>query len=204
MHPPVTGAALLASLRTAAKVETARALTRTAREGEELLEIGLSLSSERDLPTLQRLIVHKARELTGADAGSLFVIEDRDGERRLRFAVAQTGPKDDGVLMDFYKRVNPWGFWGPIRDKVMREDPSFRPNPDFTRDMFNILVGIAWQTSLIAFPVYIVIRRYEIAAWAIAVVVVTSLILKFTWYDHLKKMEIEPAPGGRALARAGL
>ena len=105
----------------------------------------------------------------------------------------RTKPEDDAVLMDFYKRVNPWGFWGPIREKVMREDPSFKPNPDFARDMFNIVVGIAWQTSLIAFPVYIVIRRYEIAAWAIAVVVVTSITLKFTWYDHLKKMEIAPA-----------
>jgi len=100
MHPPVTGASLLASLRTAAKVETARTMTRTAREGEELLEIGRSLSSERDLPTLQRLIVRKARELTFSDAGSLFVIEEHDGQKRLRFAVAQTGPKDDGVLMN--------------------------------------------------------------------------------------------------------
>src|ERR1700722_12320933 len=48
MHPPVTGAALLATLRTAAKVESSRAMTRTAREGEELLEIGRALSSERD------------------------------------------------------------------------------------------------------------------------------------------------------------
>jgi HD-GYP domain-containing protein (c-di-GMP phosphodiesterase class II) len=100
MHPPVSGAALLASLRTAARVETARNLTRTAREGEELLEIGRMLSSERDLPTLQRLIVRKARELTGSDAGSLFVIEDHDDTKRLRFAVAQTGPGDDGVLMN--------------------------------------------------------------------------------------------------------
>jgi hypothetical protein len=89
--------------------------------------------------------------------------------------------------------VRPWGFWGPIRDKVMQEDPSFKPNPDFLRDMFNIVVGIVWQTSLIAFPVYIVIRRYEIAAWAIAVVAVTSIILKFTWYDHLRKMDFDPA-----------
>ncbi len=100
MHPPVTGAALLAALRTAAKVETARTLTRTAREGEELLEIGRSLSSERDLPTLQRMIVRKARELTFSDAGSLFVIEEHDGQKRLRFAVAQTGPGDDGILMN--------------------------------------------------------------------------------------------------------
>jgi phosphotransferase system glucose/maltose/N-acetylglucosamine-specific IIC component len=75
----------------------------------------------------------------------------------------------------------------------MQEDPSFKPNPDFLRDMFNIVVGIVWQTSLIAFPVYIVIRRYEIAAWAIAVVAVTSIILKFTWYDHLRKMDFDPA-----------
>jgi hypothetical protein len=60
--------------------------------------------------------------------------------------------------------------------------------------MFNIVVGIVWQTSLIAFPVYIVIRRYEIASYAVAIAVITSIILKFTWYDHLKKMEIEPAP----------
>jgi HD-GYP domain-containing protein (c-di-GMP phosphodiesterase class II) len=100
MHPPVSGAALLASLRTAAKVETARAMSRTAREGEELLEIGRLLSSERDLPTLQRLIVRKARELTFSDAGSLFVVEEHDQQKRLRFAVAQTGPDDDGVLMD--------------------------------------------------------------------------------------------------------
>lgn len=100
MHPPVTGAVLLAALRTAARVEAARTLTRTAKEGEELLEIGRSLSSERDLGTLQRLIVRKARELTNSDAGSLFVVESKDDTKRLRFAVAQTGPDDDGVLMD--------------------------------------------------------------------------------------------------------
>ena len=75
----------------------------------------------------------------------------------------------------------------------MQEDPSFKANPDFLRDMFNIVVRIVWQTSLIAFPVYIVIRRYEVAAWAIAVVAVTSITLKFTWYDHLRKMEFDPA-----------
>jgi hypothetical protein len=113
----------------------------------------------------------------------------------------RTKPEDDAVLMDFYKHVNPWGFWGPIREKVMREDPSFKPNPDFARDMFNIVVGIAWQTSLIAFPVYIVIRRYEIAAWAIAVVVVTSITLKFTWYDISRRWRSHQLEGGLKPAR---
>ena len=87
--------------------------------------------------------------------------------------------------------MRPWGFWGPIRDKVMAEDPTFRPNPDFARDMFNVVVGVAWQTSLIALPIYVVIRRFDHAAIALAIVAVTSSVLKFTWYDHLKVLENE-------------
>ena len=101
-----------------------------------------------------------------------------------------TDPEEEDVLKDFYKRVRPWGFWGPIRDQVVKEDPSFVPNPDFARDMFNIVVGVAWQTSLIAFPVYIVIRRSTPAIVAIILVLVSSTILKFTWYDHLRKMDV--------------
>lgn len=106
-------------------------------------------------------------------------------------ATLVTKAEDEEVLKKFYRQVRPWGFWGPIRDKVMREDPSFKPNPDFGRDMFNIAVGIAWQTSLVAFPVYIVIRRYNLAELAFGVVLATSAILKFTWYDHLRAMESE-------------
>jgi len=106
-----------------------------------------------------------------------------------------TKPEDDEVLKGFYRRVRPWGFWGPILAKVQRDDPSFQPNPDFVRDMFNVVVGIAWQTSLIALPIYVVIRRYDIAEIALGVILATSLVLKFTWYDHLKRMYTEtPAP----------
>jgi Na+/proline symporter len=105
-----------------------------------------------------------------------------------------TKPEDDEVLKGFYRRVRPWGFWGPVLAKVQAEDPSFQPNPDFVRDMFNVVVGIAWQTSLVALPIYVVIRRYQMAAIALAVVVVTSIALKFVWYDHLTDMYTEKTP----------
>ena len=110
-----------------------------------------------------------------------------------------TAPDDVEVLKNFYKRVRPWGFWNPILKLVQQDDPTFKPNPDFLRDMFNVVIGIAWQTSLIAFPVYIVIRRFNNAGIAFAIIAVTSVILKFTWYNHLRKMEVElpiaaPAP----------
>ena len=103
-----------------------------------------------------------------------------------------TKQEDDAVLIEFYRRVRPWGFWGPILKKVLAEDPSFQRNPDFFRDMFNVLVGVCWQIALVALPIYIVIRHS--GAWiALAVVLVTSVILKFTWYDHLRKIEAHMA-----------
>jgi Na+/proline symporter len=102
-----------------------------------------------------------------------------------------TKPEEDAVLMDFYRRVRPWGFWGPVLKKVLAEDPGFQKNKDFFLDMFNIVVGIVWQVSLVALPLYIVIQEWQRASLALAVTLVSSAILKFTWYDHLAEREVE-------------
>lgn len=81
----VQGAARLASLQ------------RDAEASETLLEIGRALGAERNLLALQQLILRRARELTNADAGSLLLVEDHEDGRKLRFAVAQTGPQDKGT-----------------------------------------------------------------------------------------------------------
>jgi len=69
------------------------------RETDRLLSIGIALSAERNISKLHELIVRNARELTHADSGSLFLLEPSPdgGETKLRFAVAQTGPKDAGT-----------------------------------------------------------------------------------------------------------
>jgi len=95
-------------------------------------------------------------------------------------------PEDMEVLKTFYKRTRPWGFWGPVLKAVQAEDAGFKPNPDFWRDMFNIAVGIVWQTSLIAMPVYFVIREFANAKIALGLVLAASAVLYFTWYRHLK------------------
>jgi len=79
--------------------------------------------------------------------------------------------------------------WRPILEKVRQEDPTFEPNGDFGRDMFNIVVGICWQTCLVAVPVFIVIHKFNAVLIALSIVAVTSLILKFTWYDNLDRRE---------------
>ncbi len=102
-----------------------------------------------------------------------------------------TRPEDDAVLMDFYRRVRPWGFWGPVYRKVLAEDPGFQRNRDFPRDMFNVAVGIVWQVALVVLPMYIVIWELRRAAITLVIVLATSAILKFTWYDHLQRRETE-------------
>ena len=61
-------------------------ITQLAQELTDLNRIGVRLSAERDTNSLLDLILKKAREITRADAGSLYLIEeDENGNRRLRF-----------------------------------------------------------------------------------------------------------------------
>lgn len=96
-----------------------------------------------------------------------------------------TDPEEDDVLKGFYKTVRPWGFWGPIREKVLAEDPNFQPNQDLGRDMFNIVVGIIWQTSLVVLPICLVLRQSKGIVVSLAILVATSVVLKKTWFDRL-------------------
>jgi Na+/proline symporter len=100
-----------------------------------------------------------------------------------------TKPEEDAVLKDFYRRVRPWGFWDPILAKVLAEDPAFERNKDFWRDMFNVVVGIVWQVSLVALPCYFVIQKFSAVLVTVAIIAVTSIVLKFTWYNHLRALE---------------
>jgi HD-GYP domain-containing protein (c-di-GMP phosphodiesterase class II) len=68
------------------------------REREQLNEIGIALSSQRDVRALLDLILAKAREITRADAGSLYLIEDEgEGQRHLRFMLTQ----NDSLVFPF-------------------------------------------------------------------------------------------------------
>ncbi len=99
---PADGTALVATARTAAATLATREDVRIAQgESDRLLQIGVALSAERDVTKLQQTIVRNARELTRADSGSLYLLEEgENGERVLRFAVAQTGPDDRGAYLN--------------------------------------------------------------------------------------------------------
>lgn len=94
-------------------------------------------------------------------------------------------PEGEEILIKFYRQVRPWGFWKPIHDQVVKQDPQFRSDANFKLDMFNVFVGIIWQTSLVVLPIYIVLRENLPMFESITVLVITSLILKKTWWNKL-------------------
>ncbi|HCD53327.1 MAG TPA: sodium:solute symporter, partial [Balneolaceae bacterium] len=94
-------------------------------------------------------------------------------------------PVDEEILKKFYKNVRPWGFWKPIHEKVVAEEPSFKKNSNFKRDMANVAVGIVWQTALVVFPVYLVLMEFTPMLISLSIALVTSFILKKNWYDRL-------------------
>jgi SSS family solute:Na+ symporter len=96
-----------------------------------------------------------------------------------------TAAESDEVLCEFYRTVKPWGFWGPIRDKIISQDPDFAPNKEFSRDLVNVVVGIIWQLALVVMPIYLVIQQWWSMLAAFAVILVTSWILKKNWLDKL-------------------
>jgi len=90
-----------------------RELERADREREELNRIGVALSSTHDVGALLEMILAKTREITGADAGSLYVMETTRGlngafdkpERRLRFKLMQ----NDSRSLPFAEYTLPLG-----------------------------------------------------------------------------------------------
>lgn len=95
-------------------------------------------------------------------------------------------PSDEKTLKNFYRTVKPWGFWKPVHQKVMAENPDFMPNKRFGTDMFNVLLGIIAQCCLTLLPMYIVLGM-QAPLWAVILILaVIIFILKRTWWNKLE------------------
>ena len=101
-----------------------------------------------------------------------------------------TKPTDEKVLMKFYRNVRPWGFWKPIHQLVISEKPEFVKNSNFKRDLFNITIGIVWQTSLVALPMYIIFHEFLAGSITLIIAITLTIILKKTWYDKLHEYDV--------------
>ncbi|MFH0991124.1 MAG: hypothetical protein V1799_14035 [bacterium] len=96
-----------------------------------------------------------------------------------------TKPTDIEVLVKFYAKVRPFGFWKPIREEAEWRGliPQNDPMPKI--DMLNALIASLFQLCLGIIPFYILLRNWmQASIWGI-VCLITMIVLYFTWYKNL-------------------
>jgi Na+/proline symporter len=93
---------------------------------------------------------------------------------------------DMAVLKSFYKTVRPWGFWKPVHQLVVADDPNFVANKRFKLDMFNVLLGIIAQLCLTILPMYLILGFTTALMITAAMLLIIVIILKKTWWDKLE------------------
>jgi SSS family solute:Na+ symporter len=94
-------------------------------------------------------------------------------------------PTDMDVLVRFYTKVRPFGFWGPVRAEAVRRGlvPATDRMPLI--DALNGLITACFQIALALVPFYIFLRDWTHACIWGAFLAALGLILYFTWYRNL-------------------
>ncbi|HVI03386.1 MAG TPA: HD domain-containing phosphohydrolase [Enhygromyxa sp.] len=110
---PLPAVPMVVDQAVAAALSAARQ-RRRAEMVDKLLDVGAALVAERDPSRLLELILGEARRITGADAGSIYVVEQLssaeagEGERaaRLRFRFAQNASLPDASFDEFSVEIS--------------------------------------------------------------------------------------------------
>ncbi|MGH9812688.1 MAG: HD domain-containing phosphohydrolase [Candidatus Acidiferrales bacterium] len=98
----------------------------------ELNRIGIALSAERDTQRLLELILRASREITSADAGSLYLVEEvSETEKRLRFKLTQNDSIEVG-LTEFTIPINRRSIAGYVADtgEVLHLEDAYEISPE--------------------------------------------------------------------------
>ena len=96
-------------------------------------------------------------------------------------------PTEISVLKSFYTNVRPWGFWKPINELVLKDDPDFKENKNFKLNMFNVVLGIIAQLCLTILPMYLIMMRQLPLLITVSILTVIIVILKKTWWNKLNE-----------------
>jgi solute:Na+ symporter, SSS family len=101
-------------------------------------------------------------------------------------AVAFITPATDReTLVEFYRKIQPWGFWGPVKREVMSRWPELKIEKMFALDMFNCAVGAVSIFCLNLLPFYFMLHNWDMFFRLLTGFGVTAFILYFSWYKTL-------------------
>lgn len=94
-------------------------------------------------------------------------------------------PTEKTVLLDFYKNVRPWGFWKPIHEELLLQDPTLERNKNFKRNMFNVFLGISGQILLTLLPMYLILSKWIALGVVFGLFILIAIVMRETWWKRL-------------------
>ncbi|MEM7715976.1 MAG: sodium:solute symporter [Cyanobacteria bacterium P01_A01_bin.68] len=97
-----------------------------------------------------------------------------------------TRPTDLQVIDNFYKVTRPFGFWGIVRKNLPANIQQKIKNEN-RRDIVSTLIAIPWQLILFMLGITFMMKRWDIFGTLLAVFIVLSIALYFTWFKYLSK-----------------
>ncbi len=106
-------------------------LSRYEYELGELIDIARAMSTERDVDKLLGIILEKSRFVTGADAGSIYVVEGDEPNRSLRFKLTQ----NDSAQFDSREFVM------PLNTRSMAGTAAIEKKPVNIADVYHLPPG---------------------------------------------------------------
>lgn len=93
-------------------------------------------------------------------------------------------PASDEVLLEFYKRTRPFGFWGPVKKKLNPEVLA-QIDQENRRDIIATFFAVPWQVVLFLTGMTIIVRRWDEFWWLSLILIGLSAGLYFYWFRHL-------------------
>lgn len=94
-------------------------------------------------------------------------------------------PTDREVLVGFYSRIKPFGFWGPVRREAVRRGLVPAKNREPLMDGLNGLIAPVYQFLIALVPFYLLLRQWNQLWITLGLLTITAVVLYFTWYKNL-------------------
>jgi SSS family solute:Na+ symporter len=103
-----------------------------------------------------------------------------------------SGPADNAVLENFYKKTRPFGFWGPLKG-CLSEATRKAMTQEHTNDMIAMPFGLVWIVAMFLMPLEIIIRNWTALGWTSFFFLVSLVGLYKFWYLNLPPLPEEKA-----------
>jgi Na+/proline symporter len=103
-------------------------------------------------------------------------------------ATLSSQPTDQAVLINFYTRTRPFGFWKPVVKLLDKENEAWNRS-EKRRDIISTFLAVPWQLGLFMLFMMIVMKQWLNVFVLAGFVIMLSMGLYFFWYRHLSTID---------------